>query len=66
MKTTILFLFIICTWAIASKSDLEVAKEPQPTCNCTYPLKNNTNWCPGKKSGHYCINKKGTKTYKKI
>lgn len=33
-------------------------------CQCSYPLKTNLNWCKGSKGGEYCINKKGTKTYK--
>jgi len=33
-------------------------------CKCTYPIKDNTNWCAGKRGGTYCINKNGHKTYK--
>jgi hypothetical protein len=37
----------------------------QAPCKCTYPLKQNTCWTVGPKGGHYCINKNGSKTYKK-
>lgn len=43
---------------------------PQPQapaiteCKCSYPLKQNTNWCQGPKGGNYCINRNGNKTYK--
>jgi hypothetical protein len=58
MKTILILLIsIICLKA--NNVPLQT-----PTCNCTYPLKTNTVWCKGSKGGEYCINKKGTKTYK--
>lgn len=56
MKTILILLIsIIC---------LKANTVQTPACNCTYPLKNNTVWCKGSKGGEFCINKKGTKTYK--
>jgi len=56
-KLIILMLFPFCVKA--NNVPLQT-----PACPCSYPLKTNTNWCKGAKGGYYCINKKGTKTYK--
>lgn len=41
-----------------------VAAYGQEGCMCSYPLKNNTSWCTGPKGGVYCINRKGSKSYR--
>lgn len=57
MKNLILILsFLMCSLVLSANN------EP---CKCTYPLKQNTCWTVGPKGGNYCINKNGSKTYKK-
>lgn len=64
------FLLTSCTlFAGSNPSDTtKTAKSPVVSdCQCIYPLTKNVdniNWCIGSKGGKYCINRKGTKTYR--
>lgn len=73
MKKLLFFLLLLLSLNVNSQSKSKWTAPAAATitapaatvdCKCTYPLKNNDQWCTGPRGGIYCINRNGNKTYK--
>lgn len=71
MKQILIALSLLVSSSLSAQAVKDSTKQTKtPTksaCDCIYPLAKNVDnidWCIGSKGGKYCINRKGTKTYR--